>query len=65
MIKNHVHAQYINLEDNVPFQRVYKNRRLFLSSYARMKDARLDHAIDYKNCMVVRDNNLEEYRKLH
>lgn len=53
-----IHAHYINLKDNVPFQRVYKNEKIFRSAYARMKDSVLQGAIDFNTLRVIKPEDL-------
>lgn len=53
-----VHAHYINLKDNVPFQRVYKSEKVFKSAYGRMKDAILTGAINFDTLKVIKPEDL-------
>lgn len=52
-----IHAQMININDNVPFLRVYKTKAKFISAFKRMKGAKLDHAIDYNTMEIIRYND--------
>lgn len=50
-----IHAVFININDNVPFTRVYKTIGMLQRNYKRMKNTLFDYAIDYGNFRVIRE----------
>ena len=50
-----IHAQYINIEDNVPFVRVYRSLKGMRASFFRMKGVRFDHAVDLINFKIIKE----------
>lgn len=49
-----VHARYINDADNVPFQRVYKSHKSFLSAKKKMKHATFVDAVDFITLTIIK-----------
>ncbi|HET8689252.1 MAG TPA: hypothetical protein VFM18_21785 [Methanosarcina sp.] len=59
-----VTATWVDPSQNVRTTIVYATRRGFLSAYTRSKKFVLDHAVDDKNCFIIRPNNIKQYRKM-
>lgn len=53
-----VHANFINLPDNVPFVRVYKTEKQLASAFKRMKNAMFKDAVDFKNYRIIKLDDL-------
>ena len=49
-----IHANYINIADNVPFMRVYRSIKAMRASYRRMKGVRFDHAVDLIAFQIIK-----------
>lgn len=53
-----IHARYINDADNVPFFRVYKSHRSFMSAKNRMKHATFVDAVDFDTYTLIKADDL-------
>lgn len=58
-----VDATFLDTNNRLPYRRVFKNRRGFLSAISRMKDAEFLNAVDMDKLIVIRPDNLDSYRK--
>ena len=53
-----VHANFINLPDNVPFVRVYKSVDTMKAAVRRMKNAVFLDAVDFKRLKIYKPSDL-------
>ncbi len=53
------HATFLNLNDNVPFDRVYRTKERFISAYKRMKNAEFKGGIDFNNISIIKPDDIK------
>ena len=58
-----IQATFINLSDNIRYNRVYQTKGRFISAVKRLKGALFENAVDFdKKELILAD---ELYRQLH
>lgn len=58
-----IEATFINLNDNVRYNRVYKSRGRFISAVKRLKGAIFENAVDHQKLELITAQEL--YGALH
>lgn len=57
-----IEASFINLNDNVPFQRVYRTQRGFTIALYKMQGVKFLFALDRENSRIIYPEHVKQFK---